>query len=187
MILNLISLDTVKAHLGINETTYNTAITTIIPIVSSDIRRILNNNFNNYITASFSSGSTAIILYQEELNSQFSPKYEMGQVIYHPNLPVDTYLQSYNPGTGFYILSVSATGAGDYIYPTITIAMWPAISKMIWYKYTKQNVTAASEKNVTSESYGPVSVQYAQNEINSQWDYPQKLIDDLGVPFARVG
>ena len=45
----------------------------------------------------------------------------------------------------------------------------------------------ASVKSVQSESYGPVSITYSEKEINAQYNYPQILIDDLGIAFAKVG
>jgi hypothetical protein len=183
MILNLISLATVKTQLGITASTYDAALTALIPIVSSDIRRILNNWFDDYVSATFTAGSTNITL--ELTYRDF--KYPMGQVIYNSNLPDDTYLTGYDYKTGIYTLSTTPTGAGDHVYPTILISQWSTISKMIWYKYSKQNISSANERGVTSESFGPVSVNYSESEINKQYNYPQVLINDLGAQYARVG
>lgn len=183
MILNLISLATVKTQLGITASTYDAALTALIPVVSSDIRRILNEWFDDYVSATFTASSTNITL--ELTYRDF--KYPMGQVIYHPNLPPDTYLTGFNYKTGIYTLSAMPTDTGDYVYPTVLISQWPAISKMIWYRYSKQNISASSERSVISESYGPVSISYSAREINSQYDYPQKLIDDLGSANVRIG
>ncbi len=51
MQLNLITLATVKTQLGIGDGTYDAEITAMIPIVSNDVRRILNTNYNDYISA----------------------------------------------------------------------------------------------------------------------------------------
>jgi len=191
MILNLISLANIKTQLGIasGTTTYDAAITALIPIVSSDIRRILNSSFDDYVSASFVSGSTTIAISTKKFYTEVltKPPYELGQVVYHPYIPVDTYLSSYNPLTGYYTLSATTTGDGDYINPTIKLSMFPTISKMIWYKYSKQNYTDSIARGISSESYGPVSITYSDKEINRQFDYPQVLIDDLGTPFCRVG
>ncbi len=179
MTLNLISLATVKTQLGLSGSDYEAELTALIPIVSSDLRRILNIGFDKYISATFSSASASINL---GYNS-----FELGQVVYHSNIPADTYLQSYNPITGLYTLSATPTGTGDYVYLGVKISQWPTIAKMLWYKYQKQNVNSALDKKTSSESFGPVSVSYTQNEINAQYDYPSKLIDDLGSPCVRVG
>ena len=192
MILNLISLATVKSQLGITATTYDTALTNLIPIVSSDIRRILNTQYDKYVLCAFTSSSTSISISETNRTyidgyGQINPVIDLGTVVYNPNLPADTYITALSPTTGFHTLSATPTGTGDYIYPTVNISKWPTISKMIWYKYSKQNTDSANIKGVNSASYGPVSISYSDKEINNRWDYPQKLIDDLGIPFARVG
>ena len=189
MILNLISLATVKTQLGLTDTTYDARITAMLPIVSSDVRRILNYNFDSYFPATITDGSAEIDLYHGdrrffELNE---PMYfDLGQVIYNPNLPDDTYLQSYNPDTGIFTMSGSATGAGDYVYLGLKVSQWPTVSKMIFYRISKQNTTSVSDEKLSSYSYGPVSKTYAESEINKKWNYPQSLIDDLGTPYVSV-
>jgi len=189
MDMNLITLATVKAQLGLSVTTYDASITAMIPIVSSDVRRILNNPYNKYIGAFFNSSDQILIhdtdVYNMLVNTSFG--IELGQVVAHDNIPADTYIKSYNPDTGYYTLSSAATGSGTYIYPTIKLSMFPAISKMIWYKISKMNITDSIAKGIQSETYGPVSITYSDKEINKQYDYPQSLIDDLGTPYARVG
>lgn len=190
--LNLISKATVKTHLGIDNTDYDTQIEAMIPIVSSDVRRILNDGFDRYYLAIFKSGETDIdfgiinqVFYED--GEYYPPKFELGQVVYHANLPADTYLSSINPVTGKYTLSAQATDDGDYVVPTIKISQWPAIAKMIWYRISRQTANSAGARKVSAESYGGVSKTYAQSELNSKYDYPQILIDDLGPAFAKVG
>lgn len=195
MILNLISLSTVKTQLGIasGTTTYDSALTALIPIVSNDIRRILNDNFDKYLTCVFTTSDATIsfasntLTYQDPFYYKTLDCFQLGQVLYSPDLPSDTYLQSFNPLTGLFTLSATPTGSGTYVYPTLKISQWSAVSKMIWYRYTKMNTTDSISKNVQSESYGPVSITYANNEINKQYDYPQALLNDLGIPYAKVG
>lgn len=189
MTLNLISLTTVKTELGISDSSQDAAITAMIPKVSSDVRRILNCNYDVKYSASFDETATTIDIFTGEA-AFFEQDYtlmKMGQVLYHPNLPDDTYIISYDPDTDLYTLSNTPDDAGDYVYPTIDIAMWAPISKMIYWRISKLNTTSASEKGVASKSIGTVSVTYSESEINKQWNYPQPLIDDLGIPFSEVG
>jgi len=182
MQLNLITLATVKEQLGIltATTTYDADITLLIPIVSNDVRRILNCNFDKYLGATVTSGSTSV--YIRGINIL-----QMGQVVYSPALPDDTYISSYDPTTDVYTLSTSATAAGLYVYPTITTGMWPAISKMIYYKLTKQTTGSASEELYKSVSYGNVSKTFSDSEVNKKYDYPSRFINELGTPFSVVG
>jgi len=190
--LNLITLASVKTQLGIasGDNTYDTKISALIPVVSSDIRRILNCSYDKYVVAAFSSSTAITIsnsLAYDILVNQRPPVFSLGQVIAHDNIPDDKYLESYDTDTGVYTMSAAATGSGSYVYPTVTLAMFPAISKMIWYKISKMNITDSVAKGIQSETYGPVSITYSAAEINKRWDYPQTLITDLGIPYARIG
>ncbi len=191
MILNLITLASVKTQLGLSASTYDTQISAMIPIVSSDIRRILNFNYDEYVTAAFDESADTInfgvpAVYYQTQSSVYDLPFPLGQVVYHPNIPVDTYLESYDPDTNYYTLSGTPTDSGLYVYPSVQLSNFPTISKMIWYRISLLDTDSASDKNIQSERHGPVSYTYAANEINSQYNYPQTLIDDLGPGYASV-
>lgn len=181
MTLNLISLASVKIELGLAVTTYDTAITAMIPKVSADVRQILNNNFDKYYTCAFTTESTTLTLVYA------NPIIPMGTTVYHPNLPADTYITGWNPATGSYTLSATPTDTGDYIFPGLQIGAFSAVSKMIWYRIQGLNITDYNNKDVQAETYGKISKTYASSEINKKWNYPQALLNDLGTPIARVG
>lgn len=196
MTINLISKATVKTELGISavDTTYDAAITAMIPKVSADVRRILNTNFDDYKSAEFDGTAATIKMYDSgdsysqgtgEKNYE-AEKYPLGLVVYHPNLPDDTYLVSFHPDTGLHTLSNTPDDEGDYVYPTINIAQWSTIAKMIWYKISELGTTYG-ERTVESETYGKISKSYGSGGINTKWNYPQQLIDDLGTPYIQVG
>lgn len=194
MIINLITLNTVKSQLGLSASTYDAAITAMIPIVSNDIRRILNQNYDTRYVARFDS-TGATIDFGISIGGFYNPPYDtgsnsifaLGQVVYSPYIAEDTYLTAFNPDTGLFTLSNTPTDQGTWIYPTLQISQWPAVSKMIWYKTTVNNVKAAVSQKRQSMTIGPLSKTYAQSEINSKYDYPQSLIDDLGTPNVRIG
>jgi len=178
MKLNLISLATVKTHLGIGYDIFDAQITAMIPIVSSDVKRILNTNFDKYILSISTEDSDYI-----ELNR----KCNLGQVIQGIGIPDDTYLTDFNPVTEIYTMSATATSDGTYIYPTILISQFPTISKMIFYRISTTSLSDATKKIISSISYGSVSKTFADAEINKKYNYPQTLIDDLGKSYACVG
>ena len=127
-----------------------------------------------------------------EVIKNFSINYELYRSVCEHRIvngitPRFRILQSFDPTTGNYTLSDTPTASGTFIYPTVTISMFPTISKMIWYRVSKMSMDDASVKSVQSESYGPVSITYSEKEINAQYNYPQILIDDLGIAFAKVG
>ena len=178
MTLNLISLATVKTELGISDTDSDAAITAMIPKVSSDVRRILNDNFDSYIDCVFATTADTI-------TPVYSKLLDMGQVVYHPNLPADTYVTGVDPDTGVYTISATPTDDGLYVNLTVTIAQWSAIAKMIWFRIQGLNITDYDNKTVASETYGKISKTYADSEINKKWNYPQELINGLGIPKAK--
>ena len=194
MIINLITLATVKTQLGITDGSFDAELTALIPIVSNDVRRILNNNYDIRYIAAFNSSAATIDFgvnvggfHNPPFHLDNKPPFRLGQVVYHPDIAEDTYLSAYNPITGLYTITNTPTDTGDYIYPTVEISQWPAISKMIWYKKTKQTTTSAMAEILKAYTIGPVSKTYADSEINSQYDYPQALINDLGPANAKVG
>ena len=178
MTLNLITLAAVKTYLGLADTTYDARITAMIPIVSNDVRRILNTNFDTIIDAVFDETSTNLLVYYD---------LEMGQIVQHPELPDLTYITDYNPITGIYTLSATPTDSGNYIYKTLKISQLPTVAKMIFYRISTTSINDVSKKNVSSISYGSVSKTFSDSEINKQYNYPQTLINDLGKPFLNVG
>lgn len=192
MTLNLISLSNVKTQLGITGPTYDAQLTAMIPIVSADVRRILNCQYKELIPAGYTTGSTELNLYNSEKGYNKYPYYndvclDMGQVITGEGIPEDTYIIYADPDTGIFTMSAAPTSGGDYINPTVMIAHWPTIAKMAWYRVSKQTTASASEENVVSKSVGPLSVNFGNSQINKRWNYPQALIDDLGVAFTEVG
>ena len=162
MIINLITLATVKTYLGFSTTDNDASITAMIPVVSSDIRKILNNNFDKYVLAVFDETADTIdfgVVRQKRQNIYDSRPvfFTEGQVVYNPNIDEDTYLESFNPSTGLYTLSATPSGSGDYVYPTVTMGQWPIIAKMIWYKISDIGTTSVKNQNLKSASFGPVS------------------------------
>ena len=180
MKLNLITIATVKAQLGIltATTTYDAQITAMIPIVSNDVRRILNCDYSYHVFATITSGSAEVTM---------KSGFNMGQVVYSASIPDDTYLESYDYETGIYTLSANATATDTYLYPTIEIGMFPAISKMIFYKIGKAVTGSAELEIYKSVSYGNVSKSFTDDEINKKFDYPSIYINELGTQYQKVG
>jgi hypothetical protein len=149
----------------------------MIPIVSADVRKILNCQFDRVYVAEYTDTETTLeALYGLPL----------GQVVYGVGLTADQYITGFDTTNLVYSLSSAATASGTDINTTVNISQWPTISKMIAYRMDTQNAND-TEQNVKSRSVGPLSVSLSDAEINKQWNYPQKLIDDLGLPFVKVG
>lgn len=178
MTINLISLATVKSQLSIEGTLSDDKITAMIPIVSADVRRILNCQFDREIPADFSVSDKTL---------EAVTGLPLGTVVYHANIPDDTYIESFSSTTFKYTMSETPIGGGSDVNPTINISQWPTISKMIQYRIEGQNVESASDEKTQSESIGVVTVNYGAGAINKQWNYPQLLIDDLGLPYTEIG
>ncbi len=188
MKIELISLAMVKILLGITGSTYDDNINIMIPLVSADVREILNDQYNVKQAGVITSGSTELsfttlpVFYPNTVYT--IPLYKMGQVLYHPNLPDDTYITEFDEENSVYTLNQAATGDGDYFYPTINIRQWMAIAKMIFYRTGKMSTTIKEGKELTRRM-GPVTITF-QPTMSKLWNYPKELIDDLGYPRLRT-
>ncbi len=201
--MNLITTDTLKTLLGITSTEYDSTFELMIPIVSADVRRILNNQFNETVDCDITSGSNVIeniydvnALYDSFGNEKRFAKHDyledvklnngldIGRVIVSDCFEDETYIVAYDEYNAKVTVSSEATADGDELITSVSIAQFPTIAKMVWYKISQMNSNAINSE-VSSKSMGSVSVTYATN-INKKWNYPQQLINDLGTPLAKV-
>ena len=192
----MITLATVKTLLNITTTDYDAQLTLLMPMVENDVRRILNNQFNEKVDCTFENGSTTISniwnLRSSETGSyfQYTPSkltnpVEIGRIIQHPNIPEETYITAYDEENGIATISQATTGDGDYVISSITYGMFIPIAKMAGFKLngmTKQ----VCDGEIASKTIGPVSVSYVQH-VDKKWGYPMDILRDLGTPIQRVG
>jgi hypothetical protein len=192
----MITLATIKTLLNITTTDYDAQLTLLIPMVENDVRRILNNQFNEKVDCSFESGSTTITNIWN-LRSTYNERYfgagvkkltnpiEIGRVLTHPNIPEETYITAYDEEEGIATISQATTGAGVYVISSINYGMFVPIARMAGYKLngmTKQ----VCDGEIASKTLGPVSVSYVQH-VDKKWGYPMDILRDLGTPIQRVG
>ncbi len=169
--LNLISLTKVKTLLGIEGTDFDNKLDEFIPIVSADVRRILNDPMDK--------------TYRGKVYGKFlqtDKKLDLGRVVKSQQLPADTYVEGHSKFG--YVLSNNATDEDSEFVPTINISQWQAIARMVFYRVGNAKPVVAGEK-VQSKSIGPVSMTFSV-DVNRKWNYPQELIDDLGYPRLRT-
>lgn len=191
----MITLATVKTLLNITTTDYDAQLTMLLPMVENDVRRILNNQFNERVDCEFESGSTTITNIWN-LKSTYNERYfvagkkltnpiEIGRVLQHPSIPDETYITAYDEENGVATISQATTGEGDYVISSITYGMFIPIAKMAGFKLngmTKQ----VCDGEIASKTIGPVSVSYVQH-VDKKWGYPMDILRDLGTPIQRVG
>ncbi len=178
----MITLATVKTLLNIATTDYDAQLTLLIPMVENDVRRILNNQFNEKVDCTFESGSTTITNIR---NLKLTNPIEIGRVVTHPNIPDETYITAYDEKNGVATLSQATTGEGTYVISSINYGMVIPIAKMAGFKLngmTKQ----VCDGEIASKTIGPVSVSYVQH-VDKKWGYPMDILRDLGTPIQRVG
>lgn len=187
----MISLSKVKEMLGISVTTYDTQITAILPVVKADVMRILNHNFHERIWATIVEGESDFTYAYGASETSFAVNkpvdndIEFGRVIEGTGIPDDTYITEYNDYDNIAYCNNTFTADSDRIYTSISIAQWPVISKMVWYRI--QGTSTTIKENLSAKSIGDVSVTFDTTRMNRTYGYPQNLIDDLGTPFQRVG
>lgn len=178
----MITLATVKTLLNITTTDYDAQLTLLIPMVENDVRRILNNQFNEKVDCSFESGSTTIT---NIWNLKLTNPIEIGRVLQHPSIPDETYITAFDKKNGVATISQATTGEGTYVISSINYGMLIPIAKMAGFKLngmTKQ----VCDGEIASKTIGPVSVSYVQH-VDKKWGYPMDILRDLGTPIQRVG
>lgn len=182
----MITLATVKTLLNITTTDYDAQLTLLIPMVENDVRRILNNQFNEKVDCTFESGSTTITnLQYTTVVKRLTNPIEIGRVLQHPNIPDETYITAFDKKNGIATLSQATTGEGIYVISSIAYGMFVPIARMAGYKLngmTKQ----VCDGEIASKTIGPVSVSYVQH-VDKKWGYPMDILRDLGTPIQRVG
>ena len=192
----MITLATVKTLLNITTTDYDARLTLLLPMVENDVRRILNNQFNEKVDCEFENGSTTISnlwnirssqtdRYFQYTSSKLTNPVEIGRILQHPNIPEETYITAYDEENGIATISQATTGAGDYVITSITYGMLIPIAKMCGFKMGGMTTNVCGGE-LASKSMGPVSVSYVQH-IDKRWGYPMDILRDLGTPIQRVG
>jgi len=169
---SMITRERVKELLGITDTTHDTQIDLMIPIVENDVRRIMNYDYLDVYDVTVTTGETTFTS---------SVSIPIGKVIEGS----DNYVKSVSYDSGYYTATVNEafSSDADEVVLSVNIAQLPAIARMVYYRISKMNTTMNDEV-ITSKSMGPVSVSFGTS-INKTWGYPQKIIDDLGTPYLR--
>lgn len=182
----MISLQKVKELLGITGTDYDAQINFMIPIVESDVKRILNHKFNEKVYCIYTEGSTKISNLGGLSSRGFLLDNDIteGRVIEGIGIPDDTYITDYDEETAKATISQATTASGTYIRTSILIGQWAPIAKMVWYKISKLN-TDEDWNKIASQAMGPVSISFIDT-VDAKTGYPIDLIKDLGVGYYRV-
>ena len=178
----MITLATIKTLLNITTTDYDAQLTLLIPKVENDVRRILNNQFNEKVDCEFESGSTTIT---NIWNLKLTNPIEIGRVLTHPNIPEETYITAYDEEEGIATISQATTGEGTYVISSINYGMLVPIAKMLGFKLNGMTRQVCVGE-IASKTIGPVSISYV-NHIDKRWGYPMDILRDLGTPIQRVG
>jgi hypothetical protein len=178
----MITLATIKTLLNITTSDYDAQLTLLLPMVENDVRRILNNQFNEKVDCVFESGSMTITNIR---NLKLTNPIEIGRVLQHPSIPDETYITAFDEENGIATLSQATTGEGTYVISSINYSMFIPIARMAGYKLNgmKKNVC---DGEIASKTIGPVSVSYVQH-VDKKWGYPMDILRDLGTPIQRVG
>ena len=180
----MITLETVKTLLNIATTDYDAQLTLLMPMVENDVRRILNNQFNEKVDCTFENGSTTISNIWN-LRSKLTNPVEIGRVLEHPSIPEETYITAYDEENGIATISQATTGDGDYVISSINYGMFIPIAKMAGFKLNGMS-RQVCDGEIASKTIGPVSVSYVQH-VDKRWGYPMDILRDLGTPIQRVG
>lgn len=187
----VIDRDTVKANLGLTDSTYDAQIDAQIPIIDAKVKQICGQNFNNQITMNTVSGVQYIEIWGIsyywggvcKMRDRSDPK--MREIV--KDIPTGTYIE----GEGlartcitevFYDYSAEFDGT-TYSAPFVKVETAPTasddgaqgfygwnkaydsvVSKGIWY-LIQQTGTTIDDGSWQSKRYGPVSVSKGSGDI----------------------
>ena len=195
----MLKIETAKTLLNITTTDYDAQLNMLLPMVENDVRRILNNQFNEKVDCEFGLGSTTIAnlwnlrsaqadRYFQYTTSKLTNPVEIGRILQHPNIPEETYITAYDEENGVATISQTTTGSGTYVISSINYGMLIPIAKMLGFKLAGMSASFNSTcfGEVASKTMLGVSVSYVQH-IDKKWGYPMDIIRDLGTPIQRVG
>jgi len=174
----------VKTFLGLTDTTYDAQITAMIPVAEAKYREVAAYGFNSYFDGNWDSGESIISVggfdmsHTTDTNSQIY-LLQFGDILEGDGIPNETYITALNKTTGTISISNDTTDSGVDLYVTTNIAYRPVISEMIWYLIGRQDTSVIDTQAVKSKSVSPLSVTYADNEINSTYGLPQKIVDAI--------
>ena len=180
----MITLATIKILLNITTTDYDAQLNMLMPMVENDVRRILNNQFNEKVDCTFENGSTTISNIWN-LRSRLTNPVEIGRILQHPNIPEETYITAYDEENGIATISQATIGEGIYVISSINYGMFIPIAKMAGFKLNGMS-RQVCDGEIASKTIGPVSVSYVQH-VDKKWGYPMDILRDLGTTIQRVG
>lgn len=164
--MTIITLATVKAQLGITVGTYDSEISTQIPIIDAKVKQICNDSFNRQMSIDTISGSPYAELL---LDSDLVKDITVGTLLSGDSIPDTSVLEVYYDHSAefggitysapFVKMADNATASGTVMqtYYGWNHAYDSVIAKGIWYLIS-QTSTSISDDTWTSKRYGPVSV-----------------------------
>lgn len=195
----MISLATVKTFLGISDTTYDAAITAMIPIAEAKYREISGYDFNWMIYVQFESGENTFevgcVDYAVKFGDAFlsgepakdSSLWQLryGDIIEGTGIPAETYITAIDTFENTVTVSANFTADSDRMRVTTNISYRPIMSQLIWYMISQQSTTAIDTKDLKSKKVGPLSVTFADDEINSSFGVPMKIVNSI-LKYAGI-
>ena len=176
----MISEAKVKELLGLTDYLYDAHITTVLPLVIADVKRIMNHQYKERTLTTITSGATTFIATYNHLDHPL----EYGRVLEGTGVADDTYVTDYDDQFFTVTVNQAFTASTDRIYTSVSISQWMAIARMVWWRVQKLMGNEA-DVQVASKSMGPVSITYDTGKMNKTYGYPQVILDDLGTPYQR--
>ena len=184
----IITLSQVKTYLGFTDSTHDSQISAMIPIIDAKVKQICRNNFSKPIYVKTVSGSDSVGIYIVERDSS-DELYELmsGTMLSGAGIPEGAYIkETYYTYEDSYItptftMSANATQTREgYIYAGMNQAYLPTIAKGLWW-LVEQNGTAFNDTAWSSRSVGPVSVtrSEADNAIDGKSGMPAWFVKAL--------
>ena len=204
--MRVITLEQVKAQLGILDNSQDVAITAKLPIIDAKVKQITNNRYNMQVTTQLTTGSNiatiSSINYKhlywgngynnngyciEDLGDYL----QIGDQIEGDGIPAETYIEElyYNGqyvtigGTQYVVpaikLSANATDNGlQESFVGINIGYHDIIAKGVQYLISGTNTKLPLNK-IKSKSLPPLSVTFADSKVDPKTGMPDWFVEAL--------
>lgn len=192
--MKVITRNQVKTALGITDSSLDSKIDSLLPVISSKVYKITKNRYNAPLLASVVSGSKILNVHESPIyfkKDRIVEEYMIpGQMVAGPGIDVDAYIDEvYYSGevelegsTWFApvaVLSHSATETKTTdFFLGIEIAYHSIIAKALYWMMENQSVTLPSQ-SLKSKRVGPLAVTFADEEMDGRYGVPAWFVKGL--------
>lgn len=183
MVPYVITLDQVKAYLGIEDTAQDAQLSLFIPAVSDAVINYLNKEYLSIISGTISDLSAVITEVPEHHVAAISAGDIIESSAFTSGVSAATVV-SVDRQAGTITMSEEATAdySGYIDFRSLPVGAKPTVSQMVLFRMIGGSVSGATNQmagGVTSRKYGPISVNFGSDATIGASGFPKGLESGL--------